>query len=67
MSAEYIKPPLLTEEKQLLEQLVQIAEGIGRMKERTFLNAKQEGGIVQLERKGYVTLTKKKFMVVFPP
>jgi len=64
---EFVKPPLDDNERRILEELITVADGMGCMKERAALNAAQTIAVHDLSRKGYVTLTKKKFMVVLPP
>jgi hypothetical protein len=61
------KPPLSTEEKQILTELLEISDGMGRMKEFSFLNSRQMGVIQNLKKKGYVMITKLSFMVILPP
>lgn len=59
-----MKSSISSAEKELLESLIQVAGGMGRMASRALLNHQQEASLSELARKGYVTLTKKKFMVV---
>ncbi|GEM_PF-1362204 len=62
----YIKPALLTDERQIHSELLQIAGGMGCPTELALLNEQQKEVIQRLSKKGYVTLMKKRFMVVLP-
>ncbi len=58
---------LSPEEKQLLIELLQIAQGMARPEELRYLNSEQRMSIEGLRRKGYVRVGKRKFGVLFPP
>ena len=62
-----MRKPLSEDEKQALNELVQLAQGFGRMTDIERLNEWQSVMAAHLRAKGYVALTKKKFMVVLPP
>jgi hypothetical protein len=67
MSKEFRKEPLTLKEKEIVDELVILAGGMGCMKERALLNDEQRVAIEDLGRKRYVALTKKKFIVILPP
>jgi hypothetical protein len=62
----FVKPALLTDERQIYAELLQIAGGMGCPTELSLLNEQQREVIQRLSKKGYVTLMKKRFMVVLP-
>ena len=62
-----MKKPLSEDEKLALNELVQVAGGFGRITEIERLNEHQSRMASHLSDKGYVALTRKKFMVVLPP
>jgi hypothetical protein len=60
------KPSLTDEEKQVHDQLLKLAGGMGCLTERTGLTQYQTEVMLRLSKKQYVTVTKRKFMVVLP-
>ena len=54
-------------EKQLLVELLQVAQGMARPEELQYLNSEQRNSIEGLRRKGYVRVGKRKFRVLFAP
>ena len=62
-----MKKQLTDDEKLVVEELLKLAGGMGCPKDCDFLNEHQRGVIKNVSRKGYVTLTRKWFMVVLPP
>jgi hypothetical protein len=62
----YVKATLSEDEQRVHVELLALAGGMGCMKELTVLNDHQKEVMSHLNRKGYVTLTKRKFMVVLP-
>ena len=63
---KYIKPELTSEQLQVLEELIKLA-GIGCLKEISCLNEHQITAIRDLQKIGYVTTMKQKFMVLMSP
>jgi hypothetical protein len=59
--------PLSPEEKQLLFELLSIAQGMAMPEELRYLDSEQRRLIEGLRRKGYVRVGKRKFRVLFPP
>lgn len=62
-----MKAQLSLEETQMLNEIIEAAQGVGRLKEQTLLNERQIEALRPSKSKGYVMLTKKKFMVVAVP
>ena len=59
------KPVLSPQEQKVHVELLQLAGGVACMKELNALNDEQREVLKFLREKGYVSLTKRKFMVVF--
>jgi hypothetical protein len=61
-----MKEHLSPEEQQILNEIVQVAEGMGRSKLLKYLNEKLLRIIVDLKRKGYVAMSKRTYIVILP-
>ena len=59
--------PLSSEENQILEELLRLADGMPINTEIAILNESQKLMLRPLQRKGYVFLTKKHYSVIRPP
>jgi hypothetical protein len=59
-----MKEPLSSEEQHILKELMQVAEGMGRIKELKYLNDQQKNTLLTLKRKGYVAMTKRTYIVI---
>jgi hypothetical protein len=62
-----MKEPLSPEEQQILNELVQVAEGVGRIKQLKYLNEQQLRTTESLKRKGYVAMSKRTYIVIASP
>jgi hypothetical protein len=62
-----VNPRLTSEQLTVLNELIQLAGGIGCMKEKAFMNAHQSDLLHSLKTNGYVATTGLKFVVVLPP
>jgi len=59
--------PLSPEESQILAELIQLAEGVGRTKDVKALSGQQLRMASILIHKGRVVMTSRKFMVIVHP
>jgi hypothetical protein len=59
--------PLSPEENQILAELIQLAEGVGRTKDVKTLSGQQLRIASILIHKGRVVMTSRKFMVIDHP
>jgi hypothetical protein len=62
-----VNAALTSEQLTVLNELIQLAGGIGCMKEKAFMNARQSDLLPSLKMSGYVATTGHKFVVILSP
>jgi hypothetical protein len=62
-----VKQPLNAQQFAVLNELIQLAGGVGIMKEKAFMNPHQSDMLPALKTLGYVATTGLKFVVLLVP
>jgi hypothetical protein len=63
----FMNERLSSEKQQIWKELVEVAEGIGRVKELKLLNEQQKKIIVRLKSKGFVAMSELSYIVIAAP